>query len=130
MITVVTQSRRAWFTEHTIARQASGLLHRDGEFKDANVLCWVVMPDHIHVLIQLGDTPLHKAINRWKSRSGRLLNSTIGRKGRFWQKGYHDHALRKEEDIKETARYIIANPLRARLSKKYGDYPYWNAIWL
>ena len=88
------------------------------------------MPDHIHVLIQLGDTPLHQVINRWKSRSGRLLNSTIGRKGRFWQKGYHDHALRKEEDIKETARYIIANPLRARLSKKYGEYPYWNAVWL
>ncbi len=28
------------------------------------------------------------------------------------------------------ARYIVANPLRAGLVKKLGDYPYWDSIWL
>ncbi|TXK92695.1 hypothetical protein BMR02_16480 [Methylococcaceae bacterium HT1] len=48
----------------------------------------------------------------------------------LWQDGYHDHAVRKEEDLLQIARYIIANPLRAGLVKKVADYPLWDAIWL
>jgi REP element-mobilizing transposase RayT len=129
-ITTVTQTRRPWFSEHNLARVVSRSITNEKVFRDAKVLCWVVMPDHVHLLIELGEVPLHKVINLWKSTSGHLLNRTIARKGRFWQKGYHDHALRKDENIKGTARYIIANPLRAGLAKKYGQYPYWNAVWL
>ncbi|NJC47919.1 UNVERIFIED_ORG: hypothetical protein GGR78_001170 [Xanthomonas campestris] len=28
------------------------------------------------------------------------------------------------------ARYLIANPLRAELVERVGDYPFWDAIWL
>ena len=48
----------------------------------------------------------------------------------IWQAGYYDHAIRKDEDIVNIARYIIANPIRAGLVKKVGDYPHWHAIWL
>jgi REP element-mobilizing transposase RayT len=48
----------------------------------------------------------------------------------LWQEGYHDHALRQEEDIKQIARYIVANPLRAGLVQSVADYPLWDAIWL
>ena len=44
-------------------------------------------------------------------------------------KGYYDHALRKEENVQNIARYIVANPLRADLVKNVGDYPYWYAKW-
>jgi len=47
-----------------------------------------------------------------------------------WQRGFHDHALRAEEDIVGVARYLVANPLRAGLCDKIGNYPYWNAQWL
>jgi len=47
-----------------------------------------------------------------------------------WQPGFHDHALRKEEDVRAVARYVVANPLRAGLVQRIGDYPHWNAIWL
>ena len=126
----MTQTRRPWFSEHTLARVVSRSITNEKVFRDAKVLCWVVMPDHVHLMIELGEVPLHKVINLWKSNSGYLLNRTIARKGRFWQKGYHDHALRGDENIKGTARYIIATPLRAGLAKKYAQYPYWNAIWL
>ena len=43
---------------------------------------------------------------------------------------HYDHALRKDEDVKKIARYIIANPLRAGLVEKIEDYPYWDAVWL
>ncbi|MEG2798132.1 MAG: transposase, partial [Pseudomonas sp.] len=50
--------------------------------------------------------------------------------GTIWQKGYFDRALRREEDLKVMARYIIANPLRAGLVEHIGQYPLWDAIWL
>ena len=129
-ITIVADGRRPWFEQHGTARTVSRLLHRDKTQYDAENLCWVVMPDHVHFLLQLGTTPLEKVINQWKSKSARVLNREIDRNGQFWESGYYDHALRKEENIKDIARYIIGNPLRSGLAKKYGDYPYWNAKWL
>lgn len=49
---------------------------------------------------------------------------------RVWQRGFHDRALRQEEDLIATARYVVANPLRAGLVDRIGDYPWWDAVWL
>jgi putative transposase len=38
--------------------------------------------------------------------------------------------LRDEDDVKDWARYIVANPVRAGLVKRVGDYPHWDAVWL
>ena len=50
--------------------------------------------------------------------------------GALWQCGFHDHALRREEDLLGVARYVVANPVRAGLVARVGDYPHWDAIWL
>jgi hypothetical protein len=47
-----------------------------------------------------------------------------------WQSGFHDRALRQEEELQTIARYIVANPLRAGLVKRVGDYAHWDAMWL
>ena len=88
------------------------------------------MPDHVHLLLQLKKGNLSEVVQKLKSVSAIKLNKAIGRKGRFWQPGFHDHALRKEECVKSIARYIVANPLRAGLVKNLRQYPFWNAIWL
>ena len=89
------------------------------------------MPDHVHWLIQLGERDeLGPLVNRLKSASARAANLALGREGQLWQRGFHDHALRREEDLKTVASYIVANPLRAGLVRRMADYPYWNAIWL
>ena len=88
------------------------------------------MPDHFHLLLQLRDMPLGKVLNALKSKSAIELNREIGRTGPFWEPGFHDHALRREDDLLGVARYIVANPLRAGLVRRLGDYPYWNAVWL
>ena len=94
-------------------------------------LAWVIMPDHVHWLLQLGDgQTLSQAIKTFKGRSAADVNQYLQRQGALWQRGFHDHALRREEDIKQIARYIVANPLRADLVEKIGDYPLWDAIWL
>jgi REP element-mobilizing transposase RayT len=129
-ITVNTDQRIPWFQEFAFARIMCGNLEHTASLVDSKSLCWVVMPDHFHILLQLGTTPLQSVIRRLKSRSAVQLNNEIGRSGRFWSPGYHDHALRKEEDMLNIARYIVANPLRAGLVPRIGNYPFWNTIWL
>ena len=96
----------------------------------ATSLAWVVMPDHFHWLISLEKGALDNLMCRAKSLSTRAINQSTGQTGRRWQQGYHDHALRRDEDIKQMARYVIANPLRAGLVQRVGDYPLWDAIWV
>jgi hypothetical protein len=43
---------------------------------------------------------------------------------RLLAEGFYDHALRKEEDIRVVAEYIINNPVRAGLVKEWRDYPF------
>lgn len=88
------------------------------------------MPDHLHWLVQLKTGSLNQLMQRLKSRSAISLNRLHGTHGAIWQKGYHDRAIRDEEDLRDVARYIVANPLRAGLVKRIGDYPFWDATWL
>jgi len=93
-------------------------------------IAWVVMPDHFHWLVELHNGDLPKVMQSTKSRCTRLINQKRGHCSPVWQKGYFDRALRREEDLKAAARYIIANPLRAGLVTHIADYPLWDAIWL
>src|SRR3989344_3545810 len=65
-----------------------------------------------------------------KSRITLALNRSLERDGSLWQHGFHDRAIRRDEDLPAVARYIVANPLRAGLVEKIGDYPLWDAVWL
>lgn len=89
------------------------------------------MPDHWHGLLQLGQSDtLSLAMNRFKALTAKVLRRQVGVEGAIWARAFHDHALRHEEDLQGTARYIVLNPVRAGLVRRIGDYPFWNAIWL
>jgi hypothetical protein len=65
-----------------------------------------------------------------KGRSALEINRAGGLTGsRVWQPGFHDHAVRREEDLAELARYIIENPVRARLVDHVGEYALWDSVW-
>lgn len=106
------------------------------EFKRAhdsgqvNSLAWVVMPDHFHWLLQISDGQLSRVIGATKARCTRSVNNMLGATGPLWQSGFHDRAIRDDEELLPFARYIIANPLRAGLVNRIGDHPLWDAAWL
>lgn len=131
LLTTVTQDRRPVFGDWRRARLLVAEMRslHDGEAVES--LAWVVMPDHLHWLVRLGPLPLQALMQRLKSRSAIAINQLDARSGaRLWQKGFHDHALRQDEDLQAVARYVVANPLRAGLVRRLGDYPLWDAIWL
>ena len=87
------------------------------------------MPDHFHALVRLdGEIPLSAGVQRLKSMSARACHH-VRPDIEIWARAYHDHALRRDDDMLRAARYIVANPVRAGLVKRAGDYPFWNAVW-
>ena len=80
--------------------------------------------------MQLQNGSLGEVVGSVKARCTQAVNQKTGRRGPLWQTGYHDRAIRDGEDLKPFARYIIANPLRAGLVEKMGDYPLWDACWI
>ncbi|ALS95615.1 hypothetical protein ADT26_08715 [Xanthomonas oryzae] len=99
--------------------------------EDAALPAWVLMPDHVHWLVQLGNvTPLARVVSCMKTASTRAVNQQRGVPAAVWARAYHDRGLRKEDDLRSVAGDLIANPLRAGLVERVGDSPFWDAIWL
>jgi REP element-mobilizing transposase RayT len=130
LLTTATHNRQRLFLDPARAQIASGVIHAASTWGDARLLAWVLMPDHWHGVLQFGNEPLARAMNRFKGNFTRALNTSLAIHERVWDRSFHDRALRADEDVRQAARYIVANPIRAGLAKNALDYPYWNAIWL
>lgn len=131
LVTAVTEARRTLFADVGLGREVVHAMRYHDLAGDSETLAFVVMPDHFHWLFAMGEnTPLAPLIKSVKSFSARRINRCLGGSGKVWQTGCHDHALRREEDIVQVSRYVVANPLRAGLVERLGDYPLWDAAFL
>ena len=131
LITFCTAERADVFSNPAQARAFVLALHSRSLLKQSKLLCWVLMPDHWHGLIELGPTDtVSTLVGRIKGVTANSINTNREVRGRVWSIGFHDRALRKEEDLLTIARYIVRNPVRAGLVKRVGAYPFWDATWL
>jgi putative transposase len=130
LLTAVTRDRIPFFADWRVGRLLVKQLRQAQTEGRIESLAWVVMPDHFHWLIQLKGCTLSDLMLATKSRCTQDVNIYLKRKGGMWQRGFHDHAIRREEDLLPAARYIVANPLRAGLVRRVQDYPLWDAIWV
>ena len=72
----------------------------------------VVMPDHIHLLVEISSvTGLAGAVRLFKGR----LTPILRKAGVQWQPAYFDHRRRPDEDRLPVFIYIYLNPYRAKL---------------
>lgn len=129
LLTTVTDHRRPIFSDFHLGRLVVNQLRQAHEDGIVHSIAWVVMPDHFHWLVELRRKTLGELMCRIKSRSCVTVNRASQSASRLWQKGYHDRALRQEDDLKAAARYIIKNPIRSQLTTRIGDYPLWDACW-
>ena len=130
LVTSVAGGREPVFTDLRIGRLLVHELMRCERQGLTRSLAWVVMPDHFHWLFELQSMSLSTVMKQVKARSSISVGRLSPKNTPLWQPGYHDTAVRKEQDLLAVARYVVANPLRAGLVKKIGDYPLWDAIWL
>ena len=130
-VTTATLWRKKLFTQFDAARAVIASMRRETEAHRCETLCFMLMPDHLHWLMQVRDRgSLAACVNNVKSHSARRINALRGTSGRVWQRGFHDRALRSDEDVAAVARYIVANPLRAGIVDSVREYPFWDAVWI
>lgn len=129
-VTTVVAGRQPLFTDWYLARCLVAEMRQLQQQHQVLWNAWVIMPDHFHALLVLQEGSLKQVMQRFKGASARRINRCRSTSGTVWQPGFHDHALRKEEDQLKTARYIVANPLRSGLVKQLRDYPHWDSVWL
>lgn len=84
---------------------------------------FVVMPDHVHLLITPQNTTLERAIQLIKGGFSRRIVSTLP----IWQRGFTDHRIRDREDFDARRKYIRENPVQAGLVQFAEDYAFSSA---
>lgn len=131
LVTTATHQRAPLFANFEIARLVIAELRRCDERRRCQMLAFVLMPDHLHWLLQLTQGELSALVGIFKASASKAVNLRLGNPGhQVWQAGFHDHALRRADDLTACARYVVANPVRAGLVERAGDYPHWDTIWI
>lgn len=100
-------------------------LHLDG--KAYRLLAWVVMPNHVHLLVEVWKTPQSRLVKDWKGFSARRINQVLGRRGQVWQDDYWDRYIRDEAHYRKVVHYIEVNPVKAGLVRAPEQWPFGSA---
>ena len=109
-------------------RSAAVCLSRCGEIADADlralpqhfpgvqVLKYVIMPDHLHLILALDgqSASVPQILASYKSGVSRKCGRAV------WQKSYYDHVIRGRKDFEEIWRYIDNNPQK-RWLQQHGE---------
>ena len=108
------------------------IIEMNSIYKNVNVEKFVIMPNHIHLLIIIDNynediteglgtsrtpspTRQNSVISSFVSTLKRYTNKQIGYN--IWQRSFHDHVVRNEEDFLTRWQYIDENPKKWLLGK-------------
>ena len=122
-ITCVTNQRIPLLVQNIDLLRSS--LERAIALAGAELVAWVVLPDHFHALIMTRNTTVTNIIHRMK-----LLFTANFRKrynlksGTIWQKRFWDHIIRDEKDMARHINYIHINPVKHGLVRLSIEYPH------
>ena len=130
VLTGVVAEREPVFQDWRVGRRVVEQFRSAHERGLVESMAWVIMPDHFHWLVELRAGTLSTLMCQVKSRSSRAIKLAYCRSGSLWQRGYYERMLRRDEDVLAAARYIVANPQRAGLVRRIGNYPLWDARWI
>ena len=125
MVTTETWGRRSLFNTDRWAKLFIETLYR---YRGNACLLheFVMMPDHIHVLIT-PMTTLEKAVQFIKGGFSFRARKELGSNMEVWQKGFQDHRIRDAGDYAQHIRYIHENPVRRHLCERAAEYPFSSA---
>jgi AICAR transformylase/IMP cyclohydrolase PurH/REP element-mobilizing transposase RayT len=112
----------------------SALKYWDG--KKLTLISAVVMPDHVHALIEPrhvkgrwgGHEDLSKLLHSIKTFSGREISQRRGGVGQVWLRETYDRWIRSDEDLEEKYRYLANNPVKEGLAATPQEYKWWYGL--
>ncbi|MBU1126335.1 MAG: transposase [Patescibacteria group bacterium] len=85
--------------------------------KSHNWMChaYCLMDNHYHLLIETPEGNLSKGMRDLNSSYAQVFNNTQGRDGHVFKGRFYSSLIEKETYLLEVARYIVLNPVRAKI---------------
>ena len=129
-VTFVTANRKRWLANEEAHHSFLTFAERASREHQICVGRYVIMPDHVHLLVRGGpEFRLSRwvgMLRRWIARdiSAGSNTSTQREPEPAWQEGFFDHVLRSDESLSEKTEYIRENPVRAGLVQNVNDWPF------
>ncbi len=111
-----------YLRQERIAQIVVDSLGRGVELGHYSLRAWVVMANHVHVLLSPKVAP-SRLLQSLKGYTAREANRVLGRTGEtFWQAESYDHWVRDEQELDKIVAYIENNPVKAGLVARAQDY--------
>jgi putative transposase len=86
---------------------------------------FVIMPDHLHLLLTLYDgMTIEKAMQLIKGRFSHRLSHEFGYKGEVWQRGFTEAQVMNRESFEKHCAYIAQNPVKAGIVASADEFPF------
>lgn len=116
-----------WLRDSRIAALIEGALREAQRRGLCSLHAFVVMPNHVHVLLE-PKVELRK-ITKWlKGSTARQANEILSRQGElFWQDESFDHWIRNSAQFDRVKLYIERNPVAAGLAQETWQWPWSSA---
>lgn len=83
-----------------------------------------LMTNHVHLVLQIGDVPLSRAMHNLAFRHARFVNARRGRVGHLFEGRYKALLVEADSYLLELVRYVHLNPVRAGLVEDPADWPW------
>lgn len=127
LITTVTLNRKPIFENQNAADilLKATLFGRKRQWY--SLLSFVIMPDHMHLIIVPTNKNVSGCMQSLKGFSAREINRTLNQKDSIWQSGFFDYILDTEEKVLSRMKYVEGNPVRKGLCSQVEDYKYSSA---
>lgn len=115
-------NRQKTFADDEDYRNFLELLKQYGEKFQFILYAYSLMPNHVHMLIETGETPLSRIMQALQFNYTQKFNRRHKRVGHLFQGRYKAILCQKETYLLELIRYIVLNPVRAHLVKRPIDW--------
>lgn len=89
---------------------------------DFELLGHCLMTNHAHIIIRCGNRPIGREFQGLLTSHAQYMNKKYGRSGHLYQGRYKAEECRSNEGLKQLLRYVLLNPVRARLVRTYSEW--------
>lgn len=87
------------------------------------ILGYVIMPDHMHILVlPEGEADITRIMHSFKNYTGRTIKKMLGLETPVWQHQFYDHVIRSDADLRARLEYMHGNPIRQGLVERIEAY--------
>lgn len=123
---------KCWGGQHLLQSERNARLLLDTIFKYREqgkylLHAFVIMPDHMHVLLSPLEITLERAVQLIKGGYSYRVSKELGSRRELWQRGFSDHRIRDRDDFQNHIGYIHRNPVKRGLCVSPEQFSYSSA---